>query len=245
MNFKKFWPVLFVSMFLGAEAAELEFELDLSDENALPSAISKAVSAAYELNLEGLKALEKKEYDKAIDFFDQALSKFPEYSDAINNRGVAYFRKGNISEAQSIWESLAAKDPEYALASYNLGLIYLHERQLEPARRLMERALRADEKLVEAHARLGMINLELGSKQKGMESLKKAYRINPENHDAWNFLAHGFISTGDTTAAIDILKKKLNKPDALTLLGKIEGVRRNYQKAGIIFQAVSKGADPL
>ena len=37
----------------------LEFELDLSDENALPSAITKAVSAAYELNLEGIKALEK------------------------------------------------------------------------------------------------------------------------------------------------------------------------------------------
>lgn len=245
MKQTKYWLVFFISLFMGAEASMLEFELDLSNENALPSAITKAVSAAYELNLEGIKALEKKEYDKALSLFDQALSKFPEYSDAINNRGVVYFRRGHISEAQSIWEGLAAKDPQYALASYNLGLIYLHERQLEPARRLMERALRADDKLVEAHARLGMINLELGSKQKGMESLKKAYRINPENHDAWNFLAHGLISIGDTSEAITILKKKLDKHEALTLLGKIEGVRRNYQKAAdYLTRAVSKGADP-
>jgi len=245
MNSKKFWLVFLVSMLIGAEASVLEFELDLSEEDALPSAISKAISAAYNLNLEGLNALERKEYDKALDLFDQALSSFPEYSDAMNNRGVVYFRKGNISEAQSIWESLAAKDPDYALASYNLGLIYLHQRQLEPARRLMERALRADDKLVEAHARLGMIHLELGLKQKGMESLKKAYRINPENHDAWSFLAHGLISTGDTSSAIEILKKKLDKHDALTLLGKIEGVRGNYQKAADYFsRAVNKGAEP-
>lgn len=245
MNFKKYWLIFFISLFFRADAAELEFELDLSDENALPSAITKAISAAYDLNVEGLKALEHKEYEKALNFFDQALAKYPEYNDAINNRGVVYFRKGNISEAQSIWESLAAKDPQYALASYNLGLVYLHERQLEPARRFMERALRADDKLVEAHARLGMILLQLGSKEKAMESLKKAYRINPENHDAWNFLALGLITTGDTSAAINILSKKVDKQDALTTLGKIEGIRRNYQKAAdYLYRAVNKGADP-
>ena len=39
--------------------------------------------------------------------------------------------------------------------------------------------------------------------------------------------------------------KKLDKHEALTLLGKIEGVRRNYQKAAdYLTRAVSKGADP-
>lgn len=234
-----------LAIFFHSNALELEFDMDLSEDNALPSAILKAVDDAFELNAEGIKALDQKDYDKALNLFDQALSKVPDYSDAINNRGVVYFRRGIISEAQNIWEELASKDPKYALASYNLGLVYLHEHQFEAARRLMERALRADEKFVEAHARLGMINIQLGSKEKGLESLRKAYKINPGNHDSWSFLAFGLLITGDTSGAVTILNKKIENRDALSMLGKIEGVRQNYQKAtDYLSQAVNKGADP-
>lgn len=226
-------------------AIELEFELDLSDENGLPSFLTKAADEAYQMNLQGLEALDRKEFDQALKYFDQALDKFPDYDDALNNRGVVYYRKGNISDARDIWEKLASKNPDYAIASYNLGLIYLHQRQLEAAARLLERALKADSKLVEAHARLGMINLQLGAKEKAMESLKKAYRINPENQDAWSFYALGLLNTGDTTQAIAVLSKKQNNHEALSMLGKIEGIRRNYQKATDYFsKAVNKGADP-
>lgn len=237
--------LLVLSVLFSAYSLELEFQLDLLDENALPSAITKAIDEAYQLNSDGLKALDNKEYDKALLLFDQALSKVPEYNDAANNRGVVYFRKGIISEAQRIWEELASKDPQYALASYNLALIYLHERQLDAARRLMERALKADDKLVEAHARLGMINLQLGEKNKALESLRKAYRINPANNDAWNSMALGLILTGDTSGAVNILSKRTDNGDALSMLGKIEGLRRNYLNAAdYLSRAVEKGADP-
>ncbi|NLD99891.1 MAG: tetratricopeptide repeat protein, partial [Fibrobacter sp.] len=226
-------------------ALELQFEVDPLDQNALPSAISKVIDTAFEFNQRGLNALEKKQYDKALEFFDKALSVFPDYSDALNNKGVVYFRKGIISDAQKIWEDLAVKDPTYAIASYNLGLIYQHERQLESAKRLFERALKIDNKLVEAYVRLGMITMQIGSKEKGLEYLKKAYKINPSNTDVWSFLAYGLILTGDTSGAVNILLKKEDHAQALRILGSIENIRRNYAKAENYFaKAVAKGAEP-
>jgi len=231
--------------FSGASAFRMELEIDPSDEDALPSAIFKAVNDAYEMNMKGLEALEKKQYDVALDYFDEALKILPDYDDARNNRGVVYYRKGVISEAEKIWEKLASEKPEYSTASYNLGLILLHEKQADAAARLFERAIRSNSKFTEAYVRLGLIYLQTGKKEKGLENLRKAYKIEPNNQDAWSFLAHGLIVTGDTAGAVAVLKKHEGKAEALRMLGLIESSRKNYEKAAtLLSKAVSAGADP-
>ena len=119
--------------FSGASAFRMELEIDPSDEDALPSAIFKAVNDAYEMNMKGLEALEKKQYDVALDYFDEALKILPDYDDARNNRGVVFYRKGVISEAEKIWRNWLLK-PDHFTASYNLGLILLHEKYNAAAR---------------------------------------------------------------------------------------------------------------
>ncbi|MBN1758140.1 MAG: tetratricopeptide repeat protein [Chitinispirillaceae bacterium] len=226
-------------------AAELEFEFDINDENGLPAALSKMVGEAYECNKRGLDALEKKQYDAALTAFGEALELLPEYSDAENNRGVAYFRRGNIADAQKIWEALAARDPKYAVASYNLGLIYLHERQFEAALRLFDRALKANGRFVEALVRRGTVYLEMGRREKGVENLKKAYKIAPTHSDAWSFYAYSLIASGDTAEAEKILKKNVKDSRALRMLGNLESTRNNNASAADYFsEAVAKGADP-
>ncbi|MBN1576753.1 MAG: tetratricopeptide repeat protein [Chitinispirillaceae bacterium] len=234
-----------VSIITSLSAVELQFDFDPTDENALPAAITKAVSKAYDKNKQGLEALDNKQYDVALALFDEALRILPDYSDAENNRGVAYFRRGNIGDARRIWETLAARDPKYATASYNLGLVYLHERQLEAALRLFERAVKANGRFVEALVRCGTTLLEMGRKDKGLEYLNKAYRIAPTHPDSWSFLAFGLISAGDTVEAIRILRKNESDVKALRLLGSLESARKNGGKAAQYFtDAVAKGADP-
>lgn len=226
-------------------AIEFEFDFDPSDENALPSAITKTIDEAYEMNKRGLEALKNKQYDAALAAFDEALEMLPNYTDAINNRGVTYFRRGNIAEAQSIWEHLAVKEPKYAIASYNLGLVYLHERQLEAALRLFERALKAQKRFTEALVRSGTTCIELGRRDKGLAYLKKAYKTAPNHPDAWSFYAFGLMATGDTAAAVTILKKRSSHAKALQLLGSIESSRGNSKAAvSYLTKAVGKGADP-
>jgi len=232
-------------MLLSAGAADLEFDFDVDDMDGLPAALSKAVGEAYDLNKRGLEALESKHYDAALDLFNQALKVLPDYSDAENNRGVVYYRMGQIGRAGERWEAVASKARGYAPGRYNLGLIQLHERQHEAALRLFERALKADGRFVEALVRSGTTQIELGRQSKGLDYLKKAYRIAPAHPDAWSFLAFGLIASGDTAEALRILKKNETDPRALRLLGSIENSRHNSKRAaGYFSAAVNRGADP-
>ena len=234
--------LLFVTV---VHAIELEFNFDPTDENALPAAVSKTVDKAYEQNRRGLEALKNRQYDAALDAFNEALKILPEYSDAENNRGVAYFRRGNIGEAQKIWEDLAVREPKYAIVSYNLGLIYLHDHQLEAALRLFERALKVQKKFVEALVRCGTTYMEMGNTEKGIGYLSRAYKAAPDHPDAWSFLAFGLVTAGDTAEAITILKKHKSHAKALQLLGTIENGRKHSEKAaGYFLEAVKKGANP-
>jgi tetratricopeptide (TPR) repeat protein len=244
MNARRKWIVLMAFCSL-AGAVEVNIDIDSIGGDALAAGIMKTVAEADSLNKKGLIALDKREYEKAMDFFDEALRVLPEFSDARNNRGVVKFRKGDISGAQEIWEKLAVKDPGYAIVSYNLSLVQLHQKQYDAAIRLLERALKADKKLVEAQVRLGVIRLERGEKTKGLDLLRKAYSLSPSHPDAWSFYAYALVENGDTSGAIAVLEKNSDKPEALKLLGRIEGARKNYVAASSrLSRAVSLGADP-
>ena len=230
---------------VASNALQMEFEFDPDNGSALPSAVSKAVNEAFDLNKKGLEALENKRFDEALDAFNKALQVLPDYEDAENNRGVAYFRKGNIGDAQKIWEALASKNPKYATASYNLGLLYLHEHRPEAALQLFERALKANGRFVEALVRYGTTELELGKREKGVEYLHKAYKLAPKHPDAWSFYAYALVANGDTSQAVTILKANSSDVKALRLLGSIEAGRKNSKEASRYFSAaVARGADP-
>jgi tetratricopeptide (TPR) repeat protein len=224
---------------------EMEFEIDNAfEKGALPSSIIKAVNDAYELNMKGLDVLEKGNLDAALSFFDEALTILADYQDAQNNRGVVFYRKGNITTAKEIWEKISVKDPSYAVSSYNLGLLYSQERQPEAASRLYERALKANPKFVEALVRNGMAALQLGNRIKAVEQLEKAYRIAPDQQDAWLFYAYTKLESKDTAEALSVLKRHQDSAEALKMLGNIESTRKNNKKALEYYQkAASNSSD--
>ncbi len=236
--------IAILTAFIYVNAVEMEFNIDINDTNALPSALIKAVNQAYDLNKRGLKLLDNKDLDGAMNSFNDAIAVLPDYDDALNNKGVVYFRKGLISEAQDIWKTIASKKPDYSIALYNLGLIDIHEKKYDTALKLFEKALKYDKSFVEALVRYGYLQMQIGNKEKGFESLKKAYKISPEHQDAWSFFAHGLILNGDTLEAISILKKKEPHVEALKLHGILEASRKNYAIAiELLSKAVDKGAE--
>lgn len=56
------------------------------------------------------------EYDKAIEYFDQALKLNPKSVDALLNEGVAYEQKGDYNKAKSIYLRILKDNPNYKLA---------------------------------------------------------------------------------------------------------------------------------
>jgi len=202
--------------------------VDLSEgADALTAAIMKAADNAYEANMRGLDAIDKKDYASAVKNFDEALSIFPNYSDALNNKGVALYRQGNAASAQRAWESVIRMDPQYALAYYNIGLLHLHERKPEEARKQFDLAVRHNKKFTEAIVRIGVMQMEAGNLAGAVNQFARAYKETPTHQDAWNFYSHGLLLTGDTARAVTVLKSAGENIVALSQLGRIEGVRGN------------------
>jgi tetratricopeptide (TPR) repeat protein len=224
---------------------ELQIDAAASPDKALSAAIMKAADEAFQLNLKGLDALERKDNGAALEFFAQALAVFPQYTDAINNRGVALYWRGDVAGAQRAWEDALKRDPRYHVAYYNIGLIYLHSRKPDEAKRQFEAALKYNEKFTEAILRLGAINMQAGRPATALEYFAKAYKGAPTHQDAWNFYSYGLLATGDTAGAVAVLKGVGDSPGALSQLGRLEAMRKRYaQAAEYLSRAVSRGAPP-
>ncbi|MFP4012695.1 MAG: tetratricopeptide repeat protein [Chitinispirillaceae bacterium] len=241
----RFAVLMLLSVVCVGYALDFELELDPSNENALPSAVIKAADDAYNLNMRGLDALEKKDYKTALECFDNALAVFPQYSDALNNRGVVLFRRGDVVGAQRTWETVVKRDSDCGVGYYNLGLVFLYDNQLEKARKMFEKALRVNKKFIEAVVRLGIVHLRGGNEAAALDQFERAYKIQPTHQDAWNFYSYGLLVNGDTVKAVTVLRNAGNNSISLTRLGRIEGARKNYKEAGAyLSEAVKLGAEP-
>jgi len=218
-------------------------QLDPTNEDALPAAILKAADEAYQLNLRGLDALERKDYAGALELFTQALSAFPQYTDALNNRGVALYRRGDIGGAQRAWEEVVKRDPQYHVAYYNIGLIHLHSKKPNEAMAQFQLALKHNPKFTEAILRVGVVHLQANRPATAVEQFAKAYKGAPAHRDAWNFYSYGLLITGDTAGAVTVLSSVGDNAHALSQLGRIEASRRRFAQAvQHLSRAVDRGA---
>jgi len=214
-----------------------------SADKAITAAINRVADEAYQLNMRGLDALDRKDLNEAMDHFDQAIGVFPQYSDALNNRGVVLYRRGDVAGAQKTWEDIIRRDPQYHVSYYNIGLIYLHDKKPDEAQKQFELALKYNKRFTEAMLRIGSIHLQAGRKATALEWFAKAYKDSPKHQDAWNFYSYGLLTTGDTAGAVTVLKNAGDDANALAQLGRIEGVRKRYaQAAEYLSKAVSHGA---
>jgi len=93
------------------------------------------------------------EYERAIGYFDQALSADPNQKDVRANQGFAYFKLGKYDDAIRILKEELALFPDSLDASILLGYVYFHQERYEEAvklcqgfNELLEKALKEEAK---------------------------------------------------------------------------------------------------
>jgi Flp pilus assembly protein TadD len=127
-------------------------------------------------NLLGLIALERCQYQAAIDGFNAALGVQKLHLDAIINLAVALNRTGEYAMAEKYCELVLRLSPENPLALTNLGLAYRGMRRLDEARQALERA----GEFPRARFNLGYLHLLEGDLERGLplcEARKALLRI--------------------------------------------------------------------
>jgi tetratricopeptide (TPR) repeat protein len=81
----------------------------------------------------GNAAIEKKEYDKAISDYTEAIRLKPDAADAYYNRGIAYDDKNEHDKAISDYTEAIRLKPDAASAYYNRGLAFREKSDYDKA----------------------------------------------------------------------------------------------------------------
>jgi TolB-like protein/Flp pilus assembly protein TadD len=162
------------------------------------SSIAKAPTAnpeAYELYLKGRFFWNKRtgaDLHKAIDYFNQAIAKDPNYA-------LAYV---GLADSYLLLSSYAAVSPGESLP---------------PARSALKKALELDDSLAEAHASFGLLTtLELDL-HRALDELKRAVELKPNYATAHHWLALAHLTLAQFDQAISEAKRAIEL-DPLSLV---------------------------
>ncbi len=92
----------------------------------------------------GLRYYKNRDFDRAIEMFQEAIRKFPDFKEAHSILGNAYFRKGAYAEAFRAYLRVLEIDPRDMTALENIGVIYANQGALDKAIRQWQKILRID-----------------------------------------------------------------------------------------------------
>lgn len=190
----------FLLIFMVITAFSQKLTIDFSSIDPLTSAVFRGVEKAFEINEQGLAAMESGDFEAAEVFFKEADTLIPIYSDAKNNLGVLYFRTERIEEAETLWREILHKDPEYAPTLYNLSLLALSRGNKTEAKKLATTAFSASPD--EVWAGTSYIFVSVGDTAQAIKILEK--RIPAEN--ALKMLGEIYAVKGDFAKAKNYLE---------------------------------------
>lgn len=160
-------------------------EANTSDaEVAAASAHPTENTDAYDLYLRGRNALrgqvDTKTFQTAIDYFNQALKKDPNFALAYTGLANASLRMYSVK-----------KDPAWS------------EKAVAAARRAVD----LNDKLPEAHLTLGTVYMSTGQNSQGIAELKRGQELAPNSDEAYRRLGNAFAAIGQKDLAIEALEK--------------------------------------
>ena len=129
--------------------------------------------ALYEL---GILHEQKKEYDKAIEYYRQSLG-IKENSEAFQNLGICYFRKGLLKEAyRNLTKALLLNPNKYTI--YNsLGAVLEKSGNFDNAIQMLEIGIKLNPKNSVGHYNLGVVFGKKGEFGKALENFEKALEL--------------------------------------------------------------------
>jgi tetratricopeptide (TPR) repeat protein len=201
--------------------------------------------------LRGNVELKKREYEKAIKFYDEAIEKTADYAPAYNNRGLAKVQLGDLSNAIEDFKKAVELEPNFFEAIYNLGNYQGESGNYENALKTLKKVEKEYKEWSFFHVSMGFINANQNRTGEAYSNFQKAIFLNPKNDKAFANL--GFVQVQERKfedAKVSFEKAISINPIndlALNNLAFIYSREENYQKAlELINRALDqKPAEPI
>jgi len=157
----------------------------------------------------GVEALDKKDYDKAIQEFTEAIRLDPKQVNGFIYRGIAYSNKQNLDKAIDDFTEAIRLDAQMANAFYWRGTSYSKKKQFDKAIDDFTEAIRLDPKSANAFWGRGKAYASKHDDDKAIDDFTKAIRLDPKNASTFYERGVGNASKHDDDKAIDDFTKAI------------------------------------
>jgi tetratricopeptide (TPR) repeat protein len=151
---------------------------------------------------QGQDAHAKKEYERALEFYDEALKLRPEFAEAEFQKAAVLVALKRPAEAEKSYRRAMALKPAWALPPAALGLLLVEtpgrEREAEP---LLRRALELDAKNLTATIALAELRARAGDAAESASLWRRATELKPDDAPLWVARARAELAAKDSAAA--------------------------------------------
>ncbi len=137
----------------------------------------------------GLGAQQRSEYEKAIEYYNEAIMLSPQFIPAYNNRGSAKSAMREYREAIEDFTQAIKFNPKYFGAYYNRGSAKQNLKDYQEAIEDYTKAVKLSPQYADAYHNRGNVKSTLRNYQSAIEDYTKAIEINPK-------LTHAYYNRG-------------------------------------------------
>ncbi|MCE9597963.1 MAG: tetratricopeptide repeat protein [Spirochaetia bacterium] len=184
---------------------------------------------------EGLREEQTKNFDKALERYDQAILADSNFVKAYNNRALILFRRGDLDGALKETDKALLIKPEYAAGLNNKGLILETQGKGQEALRLYEKAASLDANMIDAHFNAGNLALKRGDAATAAGYLETANSLKADDREIQLQLARAQLGAGNLGRAAEIFtglrQKDPRDRDALLGLIQVSGATQNTKES--------------
>ena len=206
-------------------------------------------SLAHKYNESGLVYLNKKQYEKALEEFDQSIKLYPSYAEAYYNRGEVYYEKDEYEKALSDFDKAIELDltytkiiksnEDYLEAYLDCGEDYYEKDEYDKALVYLDRAIELNPQYAEAYHIRGKVYNEKQEYDKALVDLNKAIEMDSPHEYMYFERGQTYLNKGDYDRAIADFTKtiELNQKYAVAYFyrGKAYYEKKEYDKVMIDF----------
>ncbi|HWS87441.1 MAG TPA: tetratricopeptide repeat protein [Pyrinomonadaceae bacterium] len=151
----------------------------------------------------GQEAHASKEYERAVELYEQALQVKPDFAEAEFQKAAALVALKRVPEAEKSYRRAIELRKTWALPPAALGLLLVRtagrEREAEP---LLRRALELDAKNLTATVALAELRARAGDAAEGVSFWRRAAELKPGDATLWVSLARAELGAKDSAGAL-------------------------------------------
>ncbi len=183
---------------------ETRTEPDMASEPARNQAATVSIDDLVEEAIDdGNNARDEKQYDRAITFYERALSRNAHEARAYYGLGNIYSDTNRYAEAADSFEEAIRLKPDFAVAHNGLGTAYSMLRRYDEAIERFREAIELNPEDGRFYNNLGFAYKALERYDEAIVQFKKAINRSPRNAPMHYVLGTTYVKVKNTTGAIE------------------------------------------